>query len=324
MRKILCAGLIGLASAAMAAGQFLPPRYSFDIVTGAAAGSHFPTGEAIARVVSHPPGLARCERSPLCGPPGVIVSARSSEGVVANVLAVNDGTAASGLAEAAVVAAAIAGKGEFAKSGPQTHIKVMADLYGEQLQLVVRGSKIRSVADLKGRRVSVGVPGSGTALVAQRVLAAFKVRRVTRVFEATEASGGLLRQGKLDAFFVLRPAPVPFVADMVGRDQARLLPIDGRPRKALLASGLDAAVIPAGVNSPRIVTVGSPVLWIVSDRASAGTVYGLVRALYHPGNSTLLATDAAAPIRLPPASELQGLPLHPGAVRYYREIGALK
>jgi len=316
-----------LAVALAAAAQSLPPRRSFEIATGPAAGTYFPAGELIARVVSHPPGLARCEKSPLCGPPGVIVSARSSDGAVANVLAVNAGETASGLAEASVVADAVAGRGAFATVGRQSHIRVMADLFAESVHLVVPiRSRIRGVVDLKGKRVSLGNARSGGDVIAEAILAAYGVQRVKIVRETYEVSGGLLREGKIDAFFFLGSAPDILIADMVGRGQARLVPIDGKGRARLIAKvqGLAAGAIAAGSyrGTPRLETVTSRTYWIVRDSVPPEAVYELVRALNHPGNRPLLETGEAPPIRPLPAISIAAAPLHPGAARYWREIGA--
>jgi uncharacterized protein len=326
---LIVVAVIAVAVAAMA--QVLPPRRSFEIATGSAAGTYFSAGELIARVVSHPPGLARCEKSPLCGPPGVIVSAKSSDGAVANVLAVNAGAAASGLAQGNVVADAVAGRGAFQKTGPQKHIRVMADLFTEQVQLVVpRRSLIRSIADLKGKRVSLGNANSGADVIAEAILKAYGVRRVKTVRETYEISGGLMREGKIDAFFFLGGAPAPLIADMVNRGQARLIPIDGKGRMKLLArtKGIAADALPAGTyqGTPRLETVSSHTYWIVRDSAAQGAVYDLVRALYHPGNRAILDQQAVdfGHIRIGDAASLASVPLHPGAVRYYREIGRLK
>lgn len=320
-----------IAVALAASAQMLPPRRSFEIATGPAAGTYFPAGELIARVVSHPPGLARCEKSPLCGPPGVIVSARSSDGAVANVLAVNAGAAASGLAQGNVVADAVVGRGAFQKAGPQKHIRVMADLFTEQVQLVVpRRSPIKSIADLRGKRVSLGNANSGADVIAEAILKAYDVRGVKTIRETYEISGGLMREGKIDAFFFLGGAPALLVADMVNRGQARLVPIDGNGRTKLLAhvSGIAADVLPAGTyqNTPRLETVSSHTYWIVQDSTSADAVYDLVRALYHPGNRAILDQQTVdfGRIRIGDAASLSSVPLHPGAARYYRETGKLK
>lgn len=322
--------MAAVAVVVAAAAQMLPPRRSFEIATGPAAGTYFPAGELIARVVSHPPGLARCEKSPLCGPPGVIVSARSSEGAVANVLAVNSGQAASGLAQANVVGDAVAGRGEFKKAGRQTHIRVMADLFTEAVQLVVpRRSSIRTVADLRGKRVSLGNANSGADVIAEAILKAYGVRPAKVVRETYEISGGLMREGKVDAFFFLGGTPALLIADMVNRGQARLIPIDGKGRAKLIASvqGIAADAIPVGAyrGTPRIETVSSHTYWIVQDTAAAEAVYDFVRALYHPGNRAMLDQEAmdAGRIRLGTPASLASVPLHPGAARYYREVGRL-
>ncbi|GAA0550034.1 hypothetical protein FHS83_001196 [Rhizomicrobium palustre] len=330
MKFRLFAALICLLPAAAALAQNLPPRRSFEIATGPVAGTYFPMGELIARVVSHPPGLARCERNALCGPPGMVVLAKSSDGAVFNVLAVNAGLAASGLAQGNVVADAVAGRGAFRKQGRQTHIRVMADLFPESMQiLVARSSPIKSVKDLRGKRVSLGNPNSGADVIAGEILAAYGVRPKALLRETYEVSGGLLRKGKIDALFFLGGAPNPLISDLIGRGDARLIPIDGPGRSRLIAKvkGLSADIIPPGAyrGTPRVETISCHTLWIVKDSAPADAVYDLVRALYHPSNRQILA-DGPSPaqeIKLGETISLLSVPLHPGAAKFYREAGQL-
>ena len=68
-------------------------------------------GEAIAGLISHPPGVDRCDTAPVCGPAGLVITARTSQGAVDNVIEVNNGDAESGLAQGDVVAAAVQGRG---------------------------------------------------------------------------------------------------------------------------------------------------------------------------------------------------------------------
>jgi hypothetical protein len=310
--------------------QSLPLRRSFDIATGSVVSTYFPMGELIARVVSHPPGLLRCEKSTQCGPPGMIVSTKTSDGAVANVRAVNNGDAASGLAQGNVVADAVAGRGAFRKDGRQTHIRVMADLFAEQMQLLVSArSPIKSVSDLKGKRVSLGNANSGADVIAEKILAAYGVRNAKILRETYEISGGLLREGKIDAFFFLGGAPNILIADMVGRGQAKLVPIAGAGRAKLIAKvkGLSADSIAPGTyrGTGRIETISCHTLWIVKDTVPADTVYGLVRALYHPGNRAMLdqGPSPAQEIKLGETTSLLSVPLHAGAARFYREAGQL-
>ena len=322
----------GLAVLAVSQAQGLPPRLSFEVATGSTAGTYFPMGELIAGILSHPPGLARCEARGVCGPPGLIVSARTSEGAVGNVLAVNAGGVDSGLAQANVVADAVAGQGAFRKAGPQTHIRAIASLFPEALQLVVAAnSHIASVADLSGKRVSLDTEGSGAGVIAREILAAYKVpeSRLKASRESYDVSASLLQQGKIDAFFFEGGAPSPLIGDLVARGTARLIAIDGKARRRLLARvpSLSADTIPVGAypGMGAIQTVSSRTLWVVKDSASPEIVYGILRALFDPANRALL--DAGEPsaryIRLNQATSGLTAPLHPGAQRFYRDMGKL-
>src|SRR6201747_1483962 len=134
-----------LIAAALAPAQGLSLLISFQILTGSTGGTYCPVGQLSAGLVSHPPGVDRCEGSDVCGPPGLIMTARTSDGAVANVLAVNSGRAESGLAQSDVVAQALAGTGAFRKAGKQGAIRVIAGLFTEDVHLLVaRNSGIKS------------------------------------------------------------------------------------------------------------------------------------------------------------------------------------
>lgn len=321
-------GLILLMPLAAGRGAAVPVRQSFEIAAGSAADEYFPLGELIARVVSHPPGLARCEKPGVCGPAGLIVSTRSSEGAVADVLAVETGETASALAPGNVVADAVAGRG----AGRLRHVRSLAALSTETMQLAVSArSRIGRVGDLAGKRISLGSAGAGGDLLARQILAAcgVKLRRLKLRHDSYDAGAGLLRQGRIDALFFLGAAPSPLIAGLAASGSARLISVDGRALRRLLMrhSGLAAASIPAGTygNAAAIGTVGTRVLWIVKDTAAPATVYGLVRALFDPANrAQFAAAPPADQIRL--ADALNGLaaPLHPGAERFYRETGRLR
>ena len=173
-----CAGVGGSRGAADTPPAGMAAGISFQIATGSTAGTFFPVGEAIAGLISHPPGVDRCDKADVCGPAGLIVTARTSEGAVDNLMAVNRGDVESGLAQSDVIAAAVKGDGPFRSLGPQSHVRVIASLFAEQVHLVVAAkSKINSVADLKGKRVSLGSDGSGVGITAREILAAYACRK---------------------------------------------------------------------------------------------------------------------------------------------------
>ncbi|HEY0302207.1 MAG TPA: TAXI family TRAP transporter solute-binding subunit, partial [Rhizomicrobium sp.] len=125
-------------------------------------------------------------------------------------------------------------------------------------------------------------------------------------------------------------APVALVDDLVSRGVARLVPIDGKGRVRLVKANPDIvpAVIPAGTyrDTPALATVSVRALWIVNAKVPDALVYGITKALFSPDNRAALKAGhpAAAAIRLDVATLDLPAALHPGALRFYRDAGALK
>src|SRR5262245_34980201 len=193
---VFALGLIVAFAARVGAQSFeSPQRIAFQISTGSTTGSYFPVGQLLAQLLSHPPGVGRCQAADACGPAGLIVSTRASEGSIANVLAVNSGNVSSGIAQSDVVALAVAGKGPFVRTGPVRQLRVIANLYGEDIHLLAaKNANIKSVADLRGKRVSLSPEGSGTINTARAILAAYRLseRSITPNYESAERAGDLL------------------------------------------------------------------------------------------------------------------------------------
>lgn len=307
-------------------------RQFFIIATGPTGGTYFPIGEAIAGLISHPPGLHRCQTKGVCGPSGLIASARTSSGAIANVVDVNAHRVNSGLAQSDVVADAVAGTGPFRKLGPQTHVSVIADLFSEDVHLVAaKRAHITSVAQLRGKRVSLGDPGSGTMVTARAVLSAYRIAiwRIRARELSSDVAADALEKGKIDAFFFVGGAPVGLVHDLIARGAATLVPIDGAGRARLLkrSPSLSAARIEAGryPGVGAIETVSVHALWVVNADEPNDEVYAVTRALFNPANRALLdqSHPIAKQIRLDTAASDLPAPLHPGAQRFYREAGKL-
>lgn len=326
------AGFLALAVFAVAtlgSAQSAAERISFVLATGSTGGTYFPIGQAIAGIISHPPGVARCDTPDVCGPAGLVASARTSPGAVANVRDVNAGRVDGGLAQSDVVAQAVAGKGDFRKDGPQRHVRMIADLFPEEVHLVAAtGAHIGRIADLRGKRVALGADESGTATTARAILAAYRLPEwhLKAIHDPPEIAAQRLERGEIDAFFFVGGAPVELVDSLVRTGKAVLVPIDGAGRKRLIGeeSGLTAATIPASAyptQSRATETVSVHAVWIVGDAEPAGLVYAITKALFNPANRALL--DSAHPIarliRLDTATQSLPAPLHPGALRYYRE-----
>jgi len=319
-----------VASADLVA-QPIAPRISFQILTGSTGGSYFPLGQRIAGLISHPPGVDACSAAGTCGPAGLVISARTSDGAVANVLAVNAGQADSGFAQQDVIAAAVSGKDVFRKYGKQQHVRVLARLFDEDVHLLVsKDSPIRTVADLKGKRVSLGTDSSGTSVMARAILAAFGIspRKIKESHNTSDVDSRLLAKGDLDAFFFVGAKPASLVGDLLARGVARLVPIDGAGRSKLLKQ--DPMLRPETIaavtyrNQAAVATVSVPGYWIVNDAVSDSVVYGIAKALFSPANRTVLRDSApSAIIQLDKVTLNPPAPIHPGAAHFYREAGVL-
>jgi TRAP transporter TAXI family solute receptor len=310
-------------SAAMATAD--TPRISFQIATGSTTGTFFPVGEAIAGLISHPAGVNRCEKADVCGPAGLIVSARTSDGTMDNLLSVNDGGVESGLAQSDVIAAAVKGAGPFKAKGKQTHLRVIASLFSEDVHLVVsEKANIKSLSDLKGKRVSLGLTGSGVGFTAREILTAYRVpeARLKQMSLDTPGAIALMKQGKLDAFFAVGGMPIEGIGDLLSSHTARLLPITGPTRDKLVKSepSLELATIAYPGQEP-VATVSTRALWVVRDSVPDNLVYGITRALFNPANRDALSAShpSAREIGLNTAALMPPAALHPGAARFYAE-----
>lgn len=302
-------------------------RVTFQIATGPSGGTFFTIGQAMAGLISHPPGVGRCETSTVCAPSGVILSARSAQGSFDNLRAVNNGLVESALVEADVADAAIRGTGPFRRFGPQGNLRVIAALFPEEVHLVASTrSGITDVRDLARKRVWLGPPATDAGVTARRILSAFRVS--VRPVESDDPPAALA-EGKLDAYFVTAAAPFGPVAQSLSDGKARLVPIAGAAAERLLRQEpqLQHASIAAGTYpaSPAVATIATRTVWVVNARVSDTLVYGITRALFHPANQDALAAShpSAHQINENRATLELPAPLHNGARRYYRESGTL-
>ncbi len=304
----------------------------FRIGTGSTSGTYYPVGGLIASAISNPVGSRSCERGGSCGVPGLIAVAQSTSGSVENVEAIARGAMESGFCQADVAYWASTGTGIFEALGARANIRSIANLYPETLHLIVRQDLgARRVSDLRGKRVSVDREGSGSRVDAILVLEAYGLRAddLELVSAAPGEAADLLRAGELDAFFMVVGAPGQAIADLAEDSLITLIPIDGPEAEALAASHpfLAQSDIPAGTyfNVPYTQTLSVGAQWLVGADLPEEQIYEITRALWHDNTRELL--DSGHPkgrlIRIETALEGLGVPLHPGAERYYQEMGLL-
>ena len=304
----------------------------FLIGTGSTGGTYFPVGEALAAVISHPPGSDPCVEGSRCGVRNLLAVVKSTAGSVANARNVADGRLDSALVQANVLARAFEGEGEFKNEQARSNLRVIANLYPEAVHLVVaRGLGIEKVADLKGRRVSIGPKGSGTRADARQILKAYGLtpRTVDLVEEGASRSAQMILSGELDAFFLVTGAPARSIADLTARDAVDLLSIEGAPADNLRLDYpfLTSREITAGTyrDIPAVRTLSVGALWVVSAQADDQLIYDITRALFDPANSKILRSAHAKGHFISLETAVTGVPilLHPGAERFYIEAGIL-
>jgi uncharacterized protein len=329
---LLIAITAALTASALAA-QVAPPetqRISFQIATGPASSSYLRVGEGIAGIISNPPGLGRCDIEGVCGPPGLIATSRSSSGSIANAISVNAGRVTAAIVQGDVAKAAFEGAGPFKETGPLRELRAAARLHEETLHFVVASrSGIRRLSDLRGKRVAIDGPKSATNFTVRRVLAAAGTgtARMKLSFETAERAAEALRNGKLDAFFVVGVAPIRAVDGLVRRGQARVLGLDARAIAALTAANplLSRQVLPADVyrSSKAVATINIAAVWVVRKSVPDDVVRSIVRALWNPANRGEIKRlgKLAATMTATKAAENLPLPLHPGAAQFYADAG---
>lgn len=343
--KVPARGLaVGLGLLTVVAGSYLlwrspsvlpeaavPVRF-FQIATGSTAGTYYPVGEVIATMISEPVGGEPCTENRRCGVPGLLAVVKSSQGSIANVRAVSSGTYDAALTQADVAHWAYTGEGLFAGEPPLSDLRAIAALYPEDVHLVAaRDSGIESVADLKGRRVSIDRPGSGTQVNALMILAAFGLDQddLKVVHEGPSGAVDLMAAGKLDAFFLVAGTPAKAVSELIERGIATLVPIAGPHVDQLVEESrffvrhTIAADTYAGVG--RVSTISVKALLVTSAREDADLIHGITAALWRPGNRALLdeGHPKAREIRLTHALDGVPIPLHTGAERFYRAAGMM-
>jgi TRAP transporter TAXI family solute receptor len=324
---------LAAASIAAAASAWAQETRYFRIGTAATSGTYYPVGGLIAGAISNPPGSRPCDKGGSCGVPGLIAVAQSTQGSVHNVELISRGQLEAGLSQSDIAYWAQTGTGTFAQRGRIEELRAVANLYAEHIHLVVPwDSSITKVAELRGKRVSLGELSSGTLVDAKLILAAHGLGEadLDPVYVTPDLASDDMIAGKLDAFFLIAGAPAPAIAELASQRDIRLIPVEGPEVDKLLADAkfFSRAAIPAGVYNgvDATPTLAVSAQLVVSARLPEELVHGMARAIWHPATRALL--DSGHPqgrnIRIETALDGLAIPLHPGAERFYKEIGRIK
>lgn len=327
------AALATLVTAGAVAAQ--NPTF-FRIGTGSAGGTYFPIGGTIANGISAPPGSRPCEEGGQCGVPGLIAIAQSTTASVYNNTAVQNGELEAGLAAADVTRDMYLGEGKF-EGKKHEKLRVIANLFPEDLHLVLpKGQKIGNLGDLANKRVGIAQAGSGTQVAVLQMLDAWGVNR-DNMDEAelnNSQSAERLADGQLDAYFYAAGWPVAAMVQLASTKGMELHSFTDEDMAKIneIIPAYIPSKIPAGVYEGVDYDVHTPAvsaLLVVSADLDEELVYGITKALWNDNTRTLLDNGHAKGKLITLDSALDGMdslgvPLHAGAEKFYREIGALK
>jgi TRAP transporter TAXI family solute receptor len=323
--------LIALALSATSAAH---AQSFFRIVSGSAGGNYFPMAGILANAISSPPGSRPCDKGGPCGVPGLIAIAQSANGSVANVNAIQSGTSESGLAQSDVAYWGFNGTGVFEGKKKLEKLRFLASLYPEHIHVVLpKDSPVKTLKDLEGKRIGVGLPASGAQVGALLILNAVGLEKGKNFIAEelnTAQSAERIQDGQLDAFLTVTGAPSSGIAQLASVAGMRLLDIPKDVQEAVTkkAPFYFSSPIAAGSYEGQkedVSTLAVGAQWLVSADQPDELVYGITKALWSKATTKLLRHHAKGKdVTADTALAGAGIPIHPGAEKFYKEAGLLK
>lgn len=251
------------------------------------------------------------------------VTAITSGGSQANIYALQDGDAQLGFVQSDVMAYAYQGARLFEEDGAIQDFSTVAAMYMEQVQIVTLDPSIKSVADLAGKRVSIGAAGSGVYFNAIDILGAYGLTEddISPTYQSFGDSTEALQDGQIDAAFVVAGAPTTAVTSLAASNDVYLVSLDDEHIETLTASSpyYTKNVIPADIygTAEDITTVAIGAVIIARDDVSNQDIINFLTAVFEND----LSHAKAAELSLEFATSVTDVPYHPGAVEYFASKG---
>ena len=280
--------------------------------TGGTAGTYYGYGGVLGQYITNNAGVS--------------VTVVSTDGSKANIQGIDAGNYQLGTVQSDVMAYAWEGTRSFEKEGKISSFRTVAGLYAEAVQLVTMDPSIKSVADLKGKAVSIGAPGSGVYFNAVDVLTAAGLTEadIKAQYQSFADSADALKDGKIDAAFIVAGPPTPAITELCTTNNAYLVPIDGAIADKLMADCPFYTVhtIPAGTYNGQtedVKTVTVKATLIVNADASEEDVYNLTAAIFNNIDAITAENAKGAELSLENATSGMIVPFHKGAAKYFAE-----
>lgn len=315
----LSAALTGVMSADFAAAQ---QRVFVGIATGGTGGTYYPLGGMLAQLISNNAELE-----------GRRVSATAETG---NASVANAGLLARGEIETAFIAAdildaAFRGVNQF-DGNAAPNIRALGSLYPETVQLVARaGAGVESFGDLQGKTISSGSPGSGQWQLLGDLLESHGLTRedVREDHSSFAQSVDKIKDGNLDASLITAGVPTASITELANGFDVKIIPLSGEEIATLQqAQPYYASVtLPAGAYrgvDEDVETLAVRAIWATHADLDDDLAYAMVKALYENTETLAQVHVMGSQIALETALESISVPLHPGAERFYREVGLIE
>ena len=259
---------------------------------------------------------------------GITVNVVATDGSKANILGIDTGNYQLGTVQSDVMSYAWEGSRAFQEEGKIDSFRVIGGLYAEAVQLVTMDKNIKTVQDLKGKKVSIGAAGSGVYFNAIDVLnaAGLEESDIVPQYQSFADSADALKDGKIDAAFVVAGAPTPAIQELCATASAYLIPIDGDIADKLMKANpfYTTYEIPANTYEGQkddVTTVTVKATLIVNASATDDDVYNITKAIFDNIDGITDAHAKGAELSIENATSGMTVPFHAGAARYFSEKG---
>ena len=256
------------------------------------------------------------------------VTAVSTAASKANIQSIGDNDYQIGFTQSDVMSYAWEGTRSFEADGPCRDFRVMGALYAETVQLITMKEEIQTVADLKGKSVSIGAPGSGVYFNAIDVLegAGLSVEDIKPQYQSFDDSKEALKDGQIDAAFIVSGAPTSAITELATTNGVFLIPINGELRDNIMSMNPFYAPmeIPAGTypgQDEPIDTITIKATLVVDVDLDDDAVYDLTAAIFDHVDEIKKENAKGEELSIENATSGLTVPFHIGAARYFEEHG---
>jgi hypothetical protein len=313
---VACLMLVGLLAGC--GGSSTPSKPTqLILATGGTAGTYYPFGGAMAQIFN-------------TKIPNMNVTAQATGASIENLRLVNKKDAEMAIVQSDMMDYAFNGKESFKEKLP--NIRGIAILYPEVVQVVVRAdSGINSIADLKGKKVGVGAPGSGTEANFRQLLDIYGLdyKQLNPQYLSFSESSDQFKDKLIDAFIVVAGIPNSAIMDIISQHQIKILsvPDDMTAKLSQKYSFLAPITIPANTykgQTEAVKTVAVQATLVVSSEVKEDVVYNITKALFENQADLAKAHNKGKEVSLEKAVKGMSIPLHPGAQKYFKEKGVVK